>query len=96
MLSKHTARQLAGAGSAVALTGDCALVGCPRVADGLSHGAVEVFHRDAATGRWLHERTLEAADAEPGDGFGTHIAAQGDRAIIGSKAAWVYFFRLAE
>lgn len=57
---------------------------------------MEVFRRDAGIARWRHERTLEAAHAEPGDGFGIHLAAQGDRAIIGGKAAWVYFFRLAE
>ncbi len=92
-LETPAAEQRSAFGRAVAVHGDTALVASPRVAQGLSYGVVEVFRRNAA-GRWQHDHTLEASHAEPGDGFGAHIAIDGAWAVIGAKAPRVYFFYL--
>ncbi len=91
-LQSPVLRDMPAFGCAVALDGDLAIVGNPRIADGLSHGAVEVFRRDAA-GHWHHDRTLEASNAAPGDGFGCHVALHDGWAMIGAKSPHVYFFR---
>ncbi len=81
-------------GASVAVSGDILLVGNPSIARGLQPGRVEVFRRDPASGKWTHAETLAVSNAEPGDEFGIHVALDGDRALIGSKATWAYFFDL--
>ena len=73
-------------GFAVAVSGDTALVGAPLhgVPPGevASSGAVYVFERAGTD--WLQTAELHASDAAPGDAFGSDVALQGDRALIGA------------
>lgn len=69
-------------GVAVALELDCALVGTPGDDEPVhSSGSVLVFERDAA-GVWHEIVKLETG--RPGEGFGTDVAMQGHRAVIGA------------
>ena len=69
---------------------DEVLVGAP--SDPHAPGRVYVFAPDA-DGVWSRTAALEAADGERGDGFGTSIAALGDRLVVGApdvQAAYVF------
>ena len=70
-------------GSAVALDGDVAVIGAPRVDDGgEDSGAAYVFGFDGSA--WVEEAKLVASDAQPQDGFGNAIAVRGGVIVIGA------------
>ena len=74
-----------GFGAAVALEGDVLVVGAPRDgARGVAAGAAHVFPRSGAT--WGTAARLEAADAAPGDVFGTQVALSGDVLVVGAPS----------
>jgi choice-of-anchor B domain-containing protein len=68
-------------GSALALSGDLALVGAP----GENGGAVYMFQR-AKDGAWSLGGTLPAQGLTPGDHFGAAIATDGARIVVGAPA----------
>ena len=70
-------------GSAVAISGDYAIVGSPSDDDaGSKSGSAYVFVRSGTT--WTEEAKLTAGDAAAGDKFGQPIAISGRTAIIGT------------
>ncbi len=72
-------------GSAVALSGDTALVGAPRdsVAGGGSlAGRAYVFVRSGTT--WSEQTSLNASDPGASDYFGSEVALSGDTALVGA------------
>lgn len=73
-------------GLAVALVGDIALVSAFRddLGSRLDAGSVYVFARDGA--HWMQEAKLCATDHAMGDQFGTSLAFDGNRALVG--AGW--------
>lgn len=73
-----------GFGSAVALSDGVAMVGAAG-SEG-SPGVVFVYGRDAG-GDWTFRRTLSRAAPQAGDGFGSSIALDGGRAVIGAPMA---------
>ncbi|HSR14362.1 MAG TPA: choice-of-anchor B family protein, partial [Gemmatimonadales bacterium] len=82
-------------GRAVLLTGDAAFAAAWGSGEG--RGAVAVWRRGPG-GQWNEEAILRAGDARPGDFFGTALAADGDRVLIGasqkdSSAGAAYVFR---
>lgn len=78
-------------GSALALDGDTLAVGAfsddielvPGEGDSSTVGSVYVFRRAAS--QWVLEQRLIAADAQSGAMFGTSLALQGDRLVIGAR-----------
>ncbi len=72
-------------GAAVVISGDTLAVAAPgsdtATADA---GAVMIFTR--VGGAWIHAQTLTPPDADPGDRFGTSVAIDGNRMIIGAYA----------
>ena len=71
-------------GSAVAMSGDVAVIGAP--GDGFFDfvtGKVFVYRKDAQ-GLWNYEATLTASDANNNDHFGTSVAVDGDRIVVGA------------
>lgn len=78
-------------GSAVALSGDTALVGAPRETTGISpltSGSASVFVRRGTT--WSHEAKLLPEDRYEGDDFGTALALSGDTALVGAPRKFTY------
>jgi len=73
-------------GSSVAITGTVALVGAP-LADGVGadSGAVYVFNYDGST--WNEVAKLTASDAAAGAHFGSALAINGNRMIVGATGA---------
>ncbi len=73
-----------GFGSAVALSGERALVGaCFRGTAGMQNaGAAYVFTRSA--GAWTQQATLAAADGAAKDWFGFSVAISGETALVGA------------
>ncbi len=71
-----------GFGSAIALSGDVALVGAP--GEG-GRGAVAVYTRSG--GAWSQAGTLPAGDVPAGALFGASLAIDGNRAAVGAPAA---------
>ncbi|HUF50389.1 MAG TPA: choice-of-anchor B family protein [Longimicrobiales bacterium] len=69
-------------GTALALTGDLAVIGAPGDADG--HGAAFVFRRNAETGAWTEATRLVAFSGVRGDAFGTSVAIDGADVWVGS------------
>jgi len=70
-------------GSAVALDGDVAVVGAPRVDDGgEDSGAAYVFRFDGSD--WIEEAKLTASDAQSQDSFGNAVAVRGDVVVVGA------------
>ncbi len=63
------------------LSPDVALVAAWGAADG--RGAVTLFQR-ANDGTWTERQTLSGGDARPGDFFGSSLAADGSRLVIGA------------
>jgi hypothetical protein len=76
-------------GTAVAISGDTALVGNePAVFSGVGKpGATYVFTRSDTD--WSQQAELAASDASVGDGFGTSLALEGNTALIGAEAQTV-------
>ncbi len=78
----------AGFGYSVALDGDTLAVGAPAergtLPDTANTGGAYVFTRDSGTGVWALVTRLVASNAGEGDGFGTSVALQGDRLIVGA------------
>jgi choice-of-anchor B domain-containing protein len=70
----------AGFGAALAAAGPLAVVGAP--GDGGGAGRVYVFER-AAEG-WVAAGTLAPSEGSPGDGFGSAIAVDGMRMLVGA------------
>ncbi len=68
-------------GSALALGPDRVAVGAPRHAES---GAVFVFARDAATGRWHEEAKLTASGLALESRFGTALAFDGEDILVGA------------
>ncbi|ARA94351.1 hypothetical protein AWN76_015115 [Rhodothermaceae bacterium RA] len=80
-------------GTAVALSGDVALVGA--AGDGDGTGAVYAFRYDAG-GTWLADGTLVGSGVQPGDRFGVALALEDGTALIGAPdqgSGAVYVFR---
>lgn len=69
-------------GSALALSGDTALVGAW---NGMGRGAVYVFTRSA--GVWTQQQKLTVSGFPLADGFGTALAIDGDTAVVGALGA---------
>ena len=70
-------------GSAVAISGNYAIVGVPRNDDlGENTGSAYIFVRNQ--NGWSQQVKLLPADAEAGDAFGFSVAIDGDTAVIGS------------
>ncbi len=71
-------------GSAVALSGDTALVGAGiAYTEGAISGAVYVFVRNGTD--WSQQGKLLASDAASGDQFGVAVALSGDTALVGAS-----------
>jgi hypothetical protein len=68
-------------GTAVAISGDYALVGAPN--RGLGTEAVYVFKRTGAS--WAQEAVLVPNDWVQGDGFGGSVALDGSYALVGAR-----------
>jgi len=82
-------------GRAVALAGEVAYVAAWGRNEG--RGAVTIWRR-LADGRWSEEATLSASDGMPNDFFGSSIAPDGNRVLVGalqkdSAAGAAYIFR---
>ncbi len=73
-------RRRLGFGCAVAISGDVAVIGDPD-ADG-SHGAAEVFRREAGT--WRREQHLQHPSPRQADGMGYAVAVDGTRLLLGA------------
>lgn len=73
-------RRRLGFGCAVAISGDVVVVGDPD-ADG-SHGAVEIFRREA--GQWRREQRLQHPSPQQVDGMGYAVAIDGPRLLLGA------------
>ena len=73
-----------GFGSSVALDDDTAVIGLP-LQDGVlaDEGRALVFVRSIG-GTWSLEQELFASDADAGDAFGTSVALEGNRVVIGA------------
>ena len=91
-------------GSAVALSGNTALIGAPQahLGDKVSAGAAYIFERDPASGAWTQQAKLTAADGQVGDSLGFSVALSAERAAVGAVyadvngqvgAGAVYLFR---
>lgn len=84
-------------GSTIAMMGNMALIGAPRVNNGA--GSVFVFSFDPLEGAWVEDVMLVPFDLEPQYAFGTSISLSSDGAWIGapgaarsSHAGAAYFF----
>jgi hypothetical protein len=76
-------------GSAVAISGDTAVVGAPRDDHAVNaewdKGSAYVFERDAGgEGAWGEVAKLTASDAAENDFFGASVAMDGDRLVVGA------------
>lgn len=108
-ITRTESRRIAGGnaqdrefGSAVAISGDTAVVGLLRAFDfGDSSGAAYVFRRDVGgTDRWGEVARLTASDGEAHDLFGQIVAISGSTIVVGapgdddtaSEAGAVYIF----
>jgi hypothetical protein len=70
-------------GRAVAINGDVAVVGASHADHtATSSGAAYVYRRNGTT--WTEEQRLEAAAATAQDFFGTSVAVNGDRILVGA------------
>jgi len=74
-----------GFGSALALSGDTALIGSygDDNSAGTLAGAAYVFQRDPSSGLWSEYLELHASDGGPGEFFGFAVGLAGDVAIVG-------------
>ena len=77
-------------GSAVAISGDAALVGAPlEDENGADAGAVYAFRLDPGSGLWLQQQKLLPIDTMTGDRFGGAVSLDGDVAVVGASGASV-------
>jgi hypothetical protein len=76
-----------GFGSAVAVSGDTAIVGAhfDDTAAGEDAGSAYVFVRSGTA--WSLEQKLVAPDGAPGDYFGISVSVSGDTAVVGARLA---------
>lgn len=74
-------------GGSVALSGDMALVGADNDDDnGSNSGSAYVFERDSGgPDNWGQVAKLTADDGAQGDEFGSSVALEGDRALVGAS-----------
>ncbi len=69
-------------GTALAMSGDYAIVGTPKKDDvGNNSGAAYIFTRQGT--QWVEQAKLVAPDARQGDYFGISVAIDGDIALVG-------------
>lgn len=81
-----------GFGSAVAIHGNWALVAAPRHNDG--RGAIYAFER-TGTNAWTERQIIEPDGISPGDGIGSEIEMDGEKAAFSSRSsATVYVYTL--
>lgn len=75
-----------GFGSAVAISGDYAVVGAPRddVGSNADQGSAYVFVR--TNGTWVQQAKISASDGAAGDLFGTSVSISGDVLVVGAPA----------
>jgi len=87
-------------GISVAINGDRAIVGAPGDNDnGDDSGSAYIYHWNGTN--WVEQQKITASNGEYRDSFGSAVAIEGDRAIIGatqtdnnySNAGSVYFFQ---
>ncbi|HEY8470514.1 MAG TPA: choice-of-anchor B family protein, partial [Longimicrobiales bacterium] len=71
---------LAGFGAAVVVTPDAVLAGEPF--NQMRSGLVYIYRRQG--GAWVEAATLAAEGGEPGDGFGSAIAVDGETLLVGA------------
>ena len=72
-------------GQSVAVSGNYVFVGAPYDDEnGSQSRSVYVFKRDASTNTWSQTAKLTASNAAPNDQFGTSVAVNGDRALVGA------------
>ena len=92
-------------GISIGLDGDYMVVGAhlePEGGGSTKAGAAYVFHRE--NGSWVEQAKLTAANRMAGDRFGTSVAIQGDRIVVGApydddvdkNAGTVHVFRRNE
>ena len=85
-----------GFGTGVALAGENLFIGRPAIVPGFpmpsaAPGAVHVFH-DGTSG-WTEAAAFAPVEGSVGDGFGSAIAAEGMRVLVGApNASAVYVF----
>jgi len=72
-------------GLTVAMTDGRVVVGDPGGSDGLAAGVVHTYTLE--DGVWTPEQSIRPADARFGDGFGFHVATDGERIIVGAIRA---------
>ena len=73
-------------GTALAMSGDYAIVGAPRKDDaGTNSGAAYIFTRQGT--EWVEQAKLVASDGMRGDYFGISVAIDGDTALVGGHRA---------
>ena len=82
-LSASDAVEGTGFGTAVTLHNDLALISSS--GNGEKIGAVYVLRRDA-DGGWAEQAKLTASNGQPGDGFGSKLAIDGDVMLVGAPA----------
>lgn len=78
-------------GVAVAIDGDCAVVGAfwDVIGNNVDQGSVYVYRRQA--GQWLYEAKLTASDGRTRDLFGFAVSVHGSRILVGARGAAVPF-----
>jgi len=82
-------------GEAVALSGNCAIIGsardddaCPQLTN-CNSGSAYVWVRNGSL--WTVEQKLTASDADTGDFFGYSVAIDGDFVVVGAQLSGVNF-----
>ena len=78
-----------GFGNSIVVSGDTALISAPGTkpvsGTGSFAGAVYVYLRNSGTGRWDYQATLRGSDSAAQHFFGSSIAVEGTRAVIGAS-----------
>jgi hypothetical protein len=78
-----------GFGNSIAVYGDTALISAPltkpETGSGSAAGAVYVYVLNASTERWDYEATLRGSDTAAQHFFGSSIALENNRAVIGAS-----------
>jgi hypothetical protein len=82
-----------GFGTAVAKSGDFALIGAPGNDErGEDSGAVYVYRHDPIANNWFYEATLQSPNSLGNNRFGSAVALEGDTAVVGSRSGLAYVF----
>ncbi len=71
-----------GAGTAVAISGDTAVLGAPQHPGFSGPGAAFVFVKNASG--WTEQQVLSAPDGKANDAFGSAVAISGDTLVVGA------------